>query len=257
MKTTVCILLALLAGATAPAQVTNRWLTRPATIGAGPTTLTALLKYPEAEARAKQEMEVAFFCDVSKEGRASNFLLYRPADPSNAFVVAVRKALDTAIFEPAISQGQPVIVQLAASVIFAIENGRPTPLVRLNISDQLASERNYTGPQLIGGQSALLLSVGYPDIARAQRMNGTVDLAFDIDTAGIPRNVRVSNVNPPGYGFDEAALVVVRKARFIPAMFQRQPLKAPSTQRIEFNIQVIERYSPMQPPKKKGAEKKN
>jgi len=251
MKTTVCALLAALAGVTSPAQVTKSSLTRPAALGAGPMTLTALVKYPEVGGQAKREMEVAFFCDVGKEGRASNFLLYRPADPSNGFVVAVRKALDSAIFEPAISQGETVSVQIAASVIFSVVNNRPTTRVLLNISDQLAGERNFTGPQLIGGRSTLLHNVGYPDIARAQRMNGTTDLAFDIDLAGIPRNIRVSSVKPPGYGFGEAAQAALSKTRFIPAMFKGQPLKAPSTQRIEFNINVVERYAPTPPAKKR------
>jgi TonB family protein len=251
MKTAL-VLIALVAGSAAPAQVTNRWITRPATIGNGPTAFPSLLQYPQAEAQAKRGMEVTFFFDINPQGKTTNFIPYRPVDPSNTFVVAVRKALDAASFEPAIYQGEPVIVQLGASVIFQIEKGWPTPVALLNISDQPASERSYTGPQLIGGQSALLHDVAYPAIARAQRVDGAVDLAFDIDIAGIPRKIRIVKEEPAGHGFGESALTAMRKARFIPAMFKEEPLRAPSTQRIDFNLQVIERYAPSQPPKKKN-----
>jgi TonB family protein len=251
MKTAL-MLIALVAASTAPAQVTNRWITRPATIGTGLTTFPSLLQYPQAEAQAKRGMEIAFFFDIDREGKAANFIPFRPADPSNTFVVAVRKALDAASFEPAIYQGEPVIVQLGASVIFQTEEGRPTPVVLLNISDQPVSERNYTGPQLIGGQAALLHDVAYPAIARAQRVDGAVELAFDIDTAGIPRKIRVVKEEPAGHGFGESALTAMRKARFIPAMFKGEPLKAPRTQRIDFNLQIIERYAPSPTPKKKN-----
>lgn len=249
MKTLLAITLIAIS---AQAQTTNRWITHPATLGTGPNSLTSLLKYPDAEARAKQEMEVAFFCDVDKEGKTSNFLLYRPGDSNNVFVVAVRKAVNAATFEPAISEGQPVSVQLGASVLFKIANGWPTPLVRLNISDKSAAERNYTGPQLIGGQAALLHNVVYPDVARAQRVDGVVDLAFDIDIFGSPRGVRVVNETPAGHGFRDAAVTALRKARFIPALYRNNALKAPSTQRIEFNIEVIERYAAPRAPKKKS-----
>jgi len=244
----IALLIALLAGMTAQAQVTNRWLTRPATLR---TSAKEFVQYPEAEALAKHEMDVAFFCDVGKDGKASNFLLYRPTDPSNTFVVAVRKALNAATFEPAISAGEPVAVQLGASVAFEIQNGWPTPVVRLNVSDKSASERDYTGPQLVGGQAALLHSVVYPDIARAQRVNGVVDVAFDIDVFGSPRGVRVVKETPAGHGFSDAAVAAVRKTHFIPALYRNHALKAPSTLRIEFNIDVIERYAPTRPPRKK------
>jgi TonB family protein len=224
------LVIALLTGLTAQAQVTNKWLTRPA----------ALLKFPIAALHAEHETEVTFFCDVSKDGKASDFLLYRPADPSNAFVVAVRKALDAATFEPAVSQGQPVVVQIAATVSF----GDSAPVVRLNASDKSASERDYSGPQLIGGHLALLQSVAYPAIARAQHVNGLADVAFEIDTFGNPRGVHAVNEQPPGHGFGESAVAALRKARFIPASYNSQSLKAPATERIEFNLQVIERYAP-------------
>jgi TonB family protein len=223
------LVIALLTALTAQAQVTNKWLTRPA----------ALLKFPIV-ALAEHEMEVTFFCDVSKDGKGSDFLLYRPADSSNTVVVAVRKALDAATFAPAISQGQPVIVQVAATVSF----GGPAPVVRLNASDKSAAERDYIGPQLIGGHPALLQSVAYPAIARAQHVNGLADVAFEIDSFGSPRSLRVVNEQPTGYGFGESAVAALRRARFIPASFGGEALKAPATQRIEFNLEVIERYAP-------------
>jgi TonB family protein len=235
------VLVLLLTGLSVSAPAANPWLTRPAALR---TSAKDFVHYPEAEALAKHEMEVAFFCDISKEGKASDFLLYRPADLSNVFVVAVRKALDAASFEPAVSQGAPVIVQLAATVSFEIQNGRPTTLMRLNISDKSSKERDYTGPQLIGGRSTLLQSVAYPPIARAQHANGLADVAFEIDTFGNPRGVHVVNEQPTAHGFGESVAAAVRKARFIPAFYQNQALKAPATQRVEFNLQVIERYGP-------------
>jgi len=238
MKT---ILIAALVATTVHAQSTNRWLTRPAALRTGAKDF---VQYPDTEARAKHEMEVAFFCDVDKDGKVTNFQLYRPTDTNNVFVGAVRKALSAATFEPAISAGEPVAVQIGAAVAFEIQNGWPTPVVRLNVSDKSASERDYTGPQLVGGQAALLHNVVYPDIARAQRVNGVVDLAFDIDVFGSPRGLRVVNETPAGHGFGDAAIAAVRRARFIPALYKNHALKAPSSQRIEFNIEVIERYAP-------------
>jgi TonB family protein len=246
------VLIILLTSLSASAQITNRWLTRPALVGAGPKALTSLLHYPEAEALAKREMEVVFFCDISQEGKATDFLLSRPADPSNVFVVAVRKALGAATFEPAVLQGVPVGVQIPATVAFEIQNGWPTTVVRLNASDKSASERDYIGPQLIGGSAALLQNVAYPAIARAQHVNGYVDLAFEIDIFGSPRGIHVVNEKPTAHGFGESAIAAMNKARFIPALYHDHALKAPVTQRIEFNLEVIERYAPAKPSKKKN-----
>jgi TonB family protein len=237
----IALLIVLLATAATQAQTTNRWLTRPALL---PLSAKNFVQYPESEALAKHKMEVTFFCDVNKEGKVTGFQPYRPADTSNAFVVAVRKALNAAMFEPAISHGEPVIVQFGGSVVFQIVDGSPTTMLCLNISDKPLGDRDYTGPQLIGGQEALLHDVAYPAIARAQHVDGSVDLAFDIDTAGIPRRIRIVNEHPAGNGFGESALAALRKARFIPAMYKGEPLTAPSTQRIDFDLQIIERYAP-------------
>lgn len=55
----------------------------------------------------------------------------------------------------------------------------------------------------------------YPDAARAQGLQGSVDVRYDVAPDGRVLNARVVDASPPGV-FDEAALMAVRGWRFRP-----------------------------------------
>jgi TonB family protein len=54
----------------------------------------------------------------------------------------------------------------------------------------------------------------YPDSAKKYGLEGTVIIWFLVDTNGNPQRPRI--LQTAGYGFDEAALSVIRKWRFNP-----------------------------------------
>jgi TonB family protein len=74
----------------------------------------------------------------------------------------------------------------------------------------------------------------YPARARADRVEGTVGLALDIDETGKVGSVRVTS--PAGHGFDEAALATVRDFLFEPARRGATPI--PSTVQFAYEFHL-------------------
>jgi TonB family protein len=64
----------------------------------------------------------------------------------------------------------------------------------------------------------------YPPEAKAQGLEGTVELEIVIGPDGLVREAKV--VTPAGHGFDEAALEAARKFTFVPATRDGQPIPA-------------------------------
>lgn len=75
----------------------------------------------------------------------------------------------------------------------------------------------------------------YSEEARFARYQGTTVLAMEIDTSGVPRNIRVQR--PLGFGLDETAMDAVAQWRFRPAMKDGQPVTV--TTRVEVNFRLL------------------
>jgi protein TonB len=78
----------------------------------------------------------------------------------------------------------------------------------------------------VDGKARLLRGVApaYPAQARAEGVEGTVDLELVVDAAGSLERARV--VRGVGHGLDDAALAAVRAFRFTPATKGGHPVRA-------------------------------
>ena len=76
--------------------------------------------------------------------------------------------------------------------------------------------------QLVSGAGPV-----FPEAARAEGLEGSVTVRYDVDVEGVVRNARVVASEPPGV-FDAAALAAVRSWRFNPPLRDGEPVAARS-----------------------------
>jgi protein TonB len=74
----------------------------------------------------------------------------------------------------------------------------------------------------------------YSEDARKVHYQGTVILAIEVDTNGLPSNIRV--VHSIGLGLDERAIQAVAKWKFRPAMSGDRPVVAPAVVEVSFHL---------------------
>ncbi len=74
----------------------------------------------------------------------------------------------------------------------------------------------------------------FTDEARKARHEGTVVLAFEVDTAGRAVNIRV--IRGLGLGLDERAVTAVSHWKFRPALSGDRPVVAPATAAVTFHL---------------------
>ncbi len=85
--------------------------------------------------------------------------------------------------------------------------------------------------------------IEYPPAARAQKIEGYVMVAYDVDIDGTVSNVRVVEAVPPGV-FDEAALAAVRTWRFHAASDHGELVPAKDRiSRVKFRLGESEDYA--------------
>jgi periplasmic protein TonB len=74
----------------------------------------------------------------------------------------------------------------------------------------------------------------YSEDARKVHFQGTVILSIEVDTNGMPSNIRV--VHSIGLGLDERAIQAVAKWRFRPAVAGDRPVVAPAMVEVSFHL---------------------
>ena len=89
-------------------------------------------------------------------------------------------------------------------------------------------------PQPIGGVSAIQSKVEYPEMARRAGIEGRVTVQFVVNENGDVENARV--VRGIGGGCDEAALKVVREAKFKPGKQRGLPVRVQFALSINFRL---------------------
>jgi len=90
-------------------------------------------------------------------------------------------------------------------------------------------------PQLIGGIKGLQEKVEYPELARRAGIEGRVIIQFIVNENGEVENPRV--LRGIGGGCDEAALKVVKEAKFEPGMQRGRPVRVQYSLPITFKLQ--------------------
>lgn len=90
-------------------------------------------------------------------------------------------------------------------------------------------------PELIGGIQSLQEKVEYPELARRAGIEGRVIIQFIVNEKGEVENPRV--LRGIGGGCDEAALKVVKQAKFKPGMQRGRPVRVQYSLPIVFKLQ--------------------
>lgn len=76
----------------------------------------------------------------------------------------------------------------------------------------------------------------YPESARVERAEGQVLLGVVVPRDGVPEELRVLSADPPGLGFEEAALDAVSQWRYEPAVLDNEPVESFLVVFIEFKL---------------------
>ena len=93
-------------------------------------------------------------------------------------------------------------------------------------------------PVLAGGTQAIndyiVANNLFPEMATENGISGVALIGFIVNTQGIPEDVKVMQEKPPGLGFGDAGVKVMRAMRFSPGMQRDKLVKVPMQQKIVF-----------------------
>jgi TonB family protein len=89
-------------------------------------------------------------------------------------------------------------------------------------------------PEPVGGYGAIKKKLIYPELAKENGIQGTVEVQITVDEFGEVTNAEV--VKGIGYGCDETARIAVYYTKFKPGLQRGKPVKVQMTVPIEFKI---------------------
>jgi len=76
----------------------------------------------------------------------------------------------------------------------------------------------------------------YPQRAEREGVIGYADIFFVVNESGFAEQISALKEEPEGYGFASAAIEMVKRERFKPALVQKTPVKQKLKQRVNFNL---------------------
>ncbi|MDP8240151.1 MAG: energy transducer TonB [Candidatus Hatepunaea meridiana] len=93
-------------------------------------------------------------------------------------------------------------------------------------------------PQLVGGQQRIANYIIkhnlFPKMASEAGVSGKVLIGFVVDKEGKTKNVKIIQEKPPGLGFGEAGVKVMKAMTFTPGMQRDKPVSVQMQQPIRF-----------------------
>jgi TonB family protein len=199
----------------------------PAAIGQGANSFAMQLHYPPKEKAAKKQGVVKFYCEISPAGKPGHIsTLYGKGQ--ERFGTAVEFALHHGRFNPATVDGKAVPVLLGGTVLFLVDNGRPTIAVSLTTaeSDKIAKLANYQQPQMLDSDALFRRKIfAHRDkyTLRPGLHPGAVVRAH-VDAQGKILSKSIESESPPNGGHGRLLLDVLDEERFIPAQSDGQPV---------------------------------
>jgi hypothetical protein len=224
---------------TTPSTVTPAALMpkyRPALLGSGPLSLINRIDTQALLQRGQKDGSLMFCCSVRPTGEVVNTWIYRQSPSSTALEEEVLRALEDAVFVPAIYNQRTVHVLFYGTVIFKVVNGKPRLRIFANQeADELNKESDFIAPQPFIGRDSKFEGLHYPD-SLTDILSGLVELCVQVDGDGNLKELRLFSEYPPLAGFGRAASEDFRVAKFIPAFRDGKP--------VDCNITLLVYYEP-------------
>jgi protein TonB len=125
-------------------------------------------------------------------------------------------------------------VPLESSEIRSTDAAAPAPRPQQDNTDEEYFMAVEEMPQLVGGMTALMKSLEYPELAIRAGIQGRVYIVAFVNEQGDV--VRAEILKGIGGGCDEAALAAVKKAKFIPGKQRGKPVKTRISIPVEFKL---------------------
>ncbi|HET7535551.1 MAG TPA: TonB family protein [Candidatus Didemnitutus sp.] len=110
-------------------------------------------------------------------------------------------------------------------------------LVEQPVRNEAVFEGDYTDVKKVSQPPILVKPVNpvYPYALRNSNVQGLAEIAYIVDTKGVPRQVQVVSANHPA--FAQAAQEAIAQWRFKPAMNDGKPVAVLVRQYVTFNTQ--------------------
>jgi hypothetical protein len=200
---------------------------RPALIGSGPNALINVIDTQSLIKQGQKNAGIMFSCIVAPTGDIVWSSAYRGGPESKLLEQEVLKRLASVKFIPAIRNHQPVTAEFYGTVEFAVVDGKPRLRIFANQQlEELKQAHDFIGPQPYFGADSKFDGFHYPDTGSPVAVTGNADVALTVDVEGNLKDIRLVSEYPPLLGFGEAAVLDFRKAKFIPAFRNGQPVES-------------------------------
>lgn len=92
-------------------------------------------------------------------------------------------------------------------------------------------------PKMVGGLPALFANIEYPNQAKANGIEGIVEVEFTVNELGMVENINI--INGIGGGCDEEVVRALKKTRFSPAIQNGRFVKVKLSQSILFELKSL------------------
>jgi TonB family protein len=218
-----------------PPSASNLPMFRPALLGRGPTSLVNTIDTQDLIKKGQKNAAIMFYCLVANTGDIFLTGTYRGTPSSKLLEEEVLKHLANAKFIPAIHNRQPITVFFYGTVVFAVVDGKPRLRIFSNQQlEELKKESDFIDPQPYIGADSKFDGVHYPETGSPVLVSGTAELALNVDAEGNLKDIRLVSEYPPLLGFGDAAVSAFKKAKFIPAFRDGQPVESKVTLPVYF-----------------------
>jgi TonB family protein len=202
--------------------------------------ITSQLNYPKTCIKRKLEGKVVVEFIIDTSGNTHHFHVQSAVNPE--FDAEALRLAKHILWEPAFKNGKPVSVFYSTEISFNLNNIKKKlkilkGLENLNEMSKDTSGLIYPKPEKPAspfyGVDSLLHFIAtelvYPEFARVQNIEGTVQLEFVVETNGVISNLRVKS--GIGGGCNEEAIAVFENTKWYPATHQgvlvRQKMEYP------------------------------
>jgi hypothetical protein len=200
---------------------------RPILLGQGPDSVINTVDTKGLFEKGQKNAAVMFCCRVNKTGDIVWNRTYRGTAGSKLLEEELQKRLGVGKFVPAVRNHQTVDAIYFGTAIFAIKDGKPHLRIFSNQqAEELKNENDFIDPQPYMGPDSGFAGWRYPETESPMLVTGWAELALHVDAEGNLLDLQLAGEYPPLVGFGQEAVGDFRRARFIPAFRNGQPVES-------------------------------